>query len=86
MKGEIERLEVEYNENISKEQAKYNLDTNKLKDQIFENEVIQKSLEKEVCLFNLFIMHLTLNYNIINIYKYNNLVLFVIIEIIFFHV
>ncbi|XP_025194244.1 serine/threonine-protein kinase Genghis Khan isoform X2 [Melanaphis sacchari] len=47
LKGEIERLEVEYNENISKEQAKYNLDTNKLKDQIFENEVIQKSLEKE---------------------------------------
>lgn len=61
LKGEIERLEVEYNENISKEQAKYNLDTNKLKDQIFENEVIQKSLEKEVCLFNLFIMHFTLN-------------------------
>lgn len=51
LKGEIERLEVEYNENISKEQAKYNLDTNKLKDQIFENEVIQKSLEKEVCFF-----------------------------------
>lgn len=86
MKGEIERLEVEYNENISKEQAKYNLDTNKLKDQIFENEVIQKSLEKEVCFFNLFIMHLILNYNIINIYKYNNLILFVIIEIIFFRV
>lgn len=84
LKGEIERLEVEYNENISKEQAKYNLDTNKLKDQIFENEVIQKSLEKEVCLFNLFIMHFTLNYNIINIYKYNSyLILFVIIEIIF---
>lgn len=49
LKGEIERLEVEYNENISKEQAKYNLETNKLKDQIFENEVVQKSLEKEVC-------------------------------------
>lgn len=48
MKGEIERLEVEYNENICKEQAKYNLDTNKLKDQIFENEVIQKALEKDV--------------------------------------
>lgn len=57
MKGEIERLEVEYNENISKEQAKYNLDTNKLKDQIFENEVIQKSLEKEVCFFNLLFIH-----------------------------
>jgi len=53
LKGEIERLEVEYNENISKEQAKYNLDTNKLKDQIFENEVIQKSLEKEVCFFKI---------------------------------
>lgn len=49
MKGEIERLEVEYNENISKEQTKYNLETNKLKDQIFENEVIQNTLEKEVC-------------------------------------
>lgn len=48
MKGEIERLEVEYNENITKEQAKYNMDINKLKDQIFENEVIQKTLEKEV--------------------------------------
>lgn len=49
LKGEIERLEVEYNENISKEQTKYNLETNKLKDQIFENEVIQNALEKEVC-------------------------------------
>lgn len=49
MKGEIERLEVEYNENISKEQTRYNLETNKLKDQIFENEVIQNALEKEVC-------------------------------------
>lgn len=48
LKGEIERLEVEYNETISKEQAKYNLDTKKLKDQIFENEVVQKTLEKEV--------------------------------------
>lgn len=59
LKGEIERLEVEYNENISKEQAKYNLDTNKLKDQIFENEVIQKSLEKEVSFvfLNLLFMH-----------------------------
>lgn len=51
MKGEIERLEVEYNENISKEQAKYNLETNKLKDQLFENEVVQKTLEKEVRFF-----------------------------------
>lgn len=58
MKGEIERLEVEYNENISKEQAKYNLDINKLKDQIFENEVIHKSLEKEVFLYiHLFVFH-----------------------------
>lgn len=79
LKGEIERLEVEYNENISKEQAKYNLDTNKLKDQIFENEVIQKSLEKEVCLYNLFIMHLTLNYNIINIYKCSSYLIFFVI-------
>lgn len=55
MKGEIERLEVEYNENISKEQTKYNLDMNKLKDQIFENEVIQKSLEKEVCFYSSYI-------------------------------
>lgn len=51
LKGEIERLEVEYNENISKEQSKYNLEINKLKDQIFENEVIQKTLEKEVNYF-----------------------------------
>lgn len=55
LKGEIERLEVEYNENISKEQAKYNLETNKLKDQIFENEVIQKSLEKDVCYYTNYI-------------------------------
>jgi hypothetical protein len=48
LKAEIERLELEYNENISKEQAKYNMETNKLKDQIFENEVNQKTLEKEV--------------------------------------
>lgn len=51
LKGEIERLEVEYNENLSKEQARYNLEINKLNDQIFENEVIQKTLEKEVCYF-----------------------------------
>lgn len=51
MKGEIERLEVEYNENLSKEQARYNLEINKLNDQIFENEVIQKTLEKEVRYF-----------------------------------
>lgn len=51
MKGEIERLEVEYNENISKEQAKYNMETNKLKDQIFENEVNQKAWENEVSFF-----------------------------------
>lgn len=60
MKAEIERLEVEYNENISKEQAKYNMETNKLKDKIFENEVNQKTLEKEVsyliCIFSLNLM------------------------------
>lgn len=55
LKSEIERLEVEYNENISKEQAKYNSETNKLKGQIFENEVTQKALEKEVCCLILFI-------------------------------
>lgn len=54
LKGEVERLEVEYNENISKEQAKYNMEINKLKDQIFENDVIQKTLEKEVCYFVIF--------------------------------
>lgn len=41
-------MEVEYNENISKEQSKYNLEIKKLKDQIFENDIIQKTLEKEV--------------------------------------
>lgn len=51
LKAEIERLVVEFNENICKEEQKYNLDTNKLKDQIFEHEVIQKTLEKEVCYF-----------------------------------
>lgn len=56
LKGEVERLEVEYNENINKEQAKYNMEINKLKDQIFENDVIQKTLEKEVCYFIIFLL------------------------------
>ncbi|XP_050527294.1 serine/threonine-protein kinase Genghis Khan [Daktulosphaira vitifoliae] len=44
LKNEIERLELQYNENINKEQAKYNMETSKLKDRLFENEA---KLEKE---------------------------------------
>lgn len=77
LKGEVERLEVEYNENISKEQAKYNMEINKLKDQIFENDVIQKTLEKEVCYFIIFLLNAHvfvtyccyLIYNLITLYS-----------------
>ncbi|XP_067007456.2 serine/threonine-protein kinase Genghis Khan isoform X3 [Anabrus simplex] len=48
LKGEAEKLEMQYNETITQQQSRYNLEINSLRDQLQEAESRREALEREV--------------------------------------
>lgn len=55
LKGEMEKLQSEHNEEIAQLQQKYKLEIESLKDQLLEAEVRRESLEMEVKLLEYFL-------------------------------
>lgn len=48
MKAEVEKLEVQYNESLTQQQSRYNLEINSLRDQLQEEQSRREILEREV--------------------------------------
>ncbi|CAH1186148.1 unnamed protein product [Phyllotreta striolata] len=48
LKAELEKLEVQYNENLTQQQARYNMELSTLRDQLNEAETHRELLEREV--------------------------------------
>ena len=48
LKAEVEKLEVQYNENINQQQSKFNLEIRSLQEQLHEGEARRELLEREV--------------------------------------
>ncbi|XP_043483679.1 serine/threonine-protein kinase Genghis Khan [Leptopilina heterotoma] len=48
LKAEVEKLEVQYNENSSQQQSRFNLEIRSLQEQLHEGEVKREFLEREV--------------------------------------
>ncbi|CAH1179570.1 unnamed protein product [Phaedon cochleariae] len=48
LKAELEKLEVQYNESVSQQQARYNMELSSLRDQLHEAETHRELLEREV--------------------------------------
>ena len=55
LKAEVEKLEVQYNESLSQQQSRYNLEIASLRDQLQEAESRREALEREVgIIFHIF--------------------------------
>ncbi|XP_003425741.1 serine/threonine-protein kinase Genghis Khan [Nasonia vitripennis] len=48
LKAEVEKLEVQYNENLNQQQSRYNLELRSLQEQLLEAETRRELLEREV--------------------------------------
>ncbi|XP_033211751.1 serine/threonine-protein kinase Genghis Khan isoform X1 [Belonocnema kinseyi] len=48
LKAEVEKLEVQYNENLNQQQSRYNLEMRSLQEQLHEGEARRELLEREV--------------------------------------
>ncbi|XP_024946163.1 serine/threonine-protein kinase Genghis Khan isoform X1 [Cephus cinctus] len=48
LKAEVEKLEVQYNENLNQQQSRYNLEIRSLQEQLHEGETRREVLEREV--------------------------------------
>ncbi|CAG9835316.1 unnamed protein product [Diabrotica balteata] len=48
LKAELEKLEVQYNESLTQQQARYNMELSSLRDQLHEAETHRELLEREV--------------------------------------
>ncbi|XP_019696393.1 serine/threonine-protein kinase Genghis Khan isoform X3 [Harpegnathos saltator] len=48
LKAEVEKLEVQYNENLTQQQGRFNLDIRSLQEQLHEGETRRELLEREV--------------------------------------
>ncbi|KAG5886020.1 hypothetical protein JTB14_023661 [Gonioctena quinquepunctata] len=48
LKSELEKLEVQYNESLSQQQARYNMELSSLRDQLHEAETHRELLEREL--------------------------------------